>query len=233
MRGLTRREFMWAGSVLAGCAAGLLAPGGRTGLAGKAHAAGVNFAESSCGARDKAGKKILVAYASRYGTTGGVAEAIGRTLCDAGFDVDTRLVKHVDDVSPYRAVVLGSAINRASWLPEAIEFAERNSETLKGLPVAYFLTCITLYRDTAETRKIAQSYMEPVLKAAPAVRPVDSGFFVGALDYSTMNMVVRMVMKSKMKEKGVPEGDFRNWNAITSWAKGLVAPFGKLKIDNG
>jgi menaquinone-dependent protoporphyrinogen oxidase len=233
MRDLTRREFMWAGSVLAGCAAGLLAPGGRTGPAGKAHAAGIDFAESSCSARDKAGKKILVAYASRCGSTGGVAEAIGRTLCNAGFDVDTRLVKHVGDVSPYRAVVLGSAINRASWLPEAIEFAERNRETLKGLPVAYFLTCITLYKDTAETRKIAQGYMEPVLKAAPAVRPVDSGFFVGALDYGKMNVVVRMVMKSKMKEKGVPEGDFRNWDAIASWAKGLIVPFGKTKIDNG
>jgi menaquinone-dependent protoporphyrinogen oxidase len=233
MRDLTRREFMWAGSVLAGCAAGLLAPGNRIGSAGKANAAGVDFAESSCSAKDKPGKKILVAYASRCGTTGGVAEAIGRTLCDAGFDVDTRLAKHVEDVSPYSAVVLGSAINRASWLPEAIEFAQRNSGALKGLPVAYFLTCITLYKDTAETRKIAQSYMEPVLKAAPAVRPVDSGFFVGVLDYSTMNVVVRMVMKSKMKEKGVPEGDFRNWNAITSWAKGLIVPFGKPKIDNG
>ena len=80
---------MWAGSVLAGLAAGLFAPGGRTLSAGKANAGGIDFAESSCSSKDKAGKKILVAYASRYSTTGGVAEAIGRTLCDAGFDVDS------------------------------------------------------------------------------------------------------------------------------------------------
>jgi hypothetical protein len=65
MREFTRREFMWAGSVLAGVAASLLAPGGRTLSVGKVNAAGVDFAESSCNARgDKAGKKILVAYAA-------------------------------------------------------------------------------------------------------------------------------------------------------------------------
>ena len=78
------------------------------------------------------------------------------------------------------------------------------------------------YRDP----KARQSYMEPVLKAAPEVRPVDSGFFAGVLDYSKMNLVARMVMKAKMQAKGIPEGDFRNWNAITSWAKGLIVPFG-------
>lgn len=226
MRTFTRRDFMRAGSMLAGCAAGLLVSGGRTLSVGKAHAAGADFAESSCSSKDKTGKKILVAYASRCGSTGGVAEAIGRTLCDAGFDVETRLAKHVEDIGPYSAVVLGSAINRASWMADAIEFAERNREALTAIPVAYFLTCIALYQDTAETRKLAKSYMEPVLKAAPEVRPVDSGFFAGVLDYSRMNVFIRMVMKAKMKEKGVPEGDFRNWNAITSWAKGLSIPFG-------
>ena len=232
MRDFTRREFVQAGAVVAGVAASLLVPGGRSLSVGKANAGGVDFAESSCNSKDKAGKRILVAYASRCGTTGGVAEAIGRTLCDAGFEVDTRLAKHVEDVSKYSAVVLGSAVNRASWLSDAIEFAEKNREALKGMPVAYFLTCLALYEDTIESRKLAQSYMEPVLKAVPEVRPVDSGLFAGVLDYSKMNVLYRMVMKSKMKEKGVPEGDHRNWNAITSWAKGLIVPFGKLKITS-
>ncbi len=219
---------MWTGSVLAGFATSLLVPGGKTLSVRKASAAGIDFAQSSCNSTDKAGKKILVAYASRCGTTGGVAEAIARTLCDAGFNVDTRLAKHAEDVTPYSAVVLGSAVNRASWLPDAIEFAQRNREALRGVPVAYFLTCISLHKDTLESQKLAQSYLEPVLKAVPEVQPVDSGFFAGALDYSKMNVVVRMVMKAK----GAPEGDFRNWGAITSWAKSLVVPFGKAKTTS-
>jgi menaquinone-dependent protoporphyrinogen oxidase len=204
-------------------------PGGRTLRTGKAYAAGVDFAESSCDAGGKAGKKTLVAYASRTGSTGGVAEAIGQVLRDAGLDVDVRLVKHAGDVSPYGAVVLGSAVNRASWLSEAIDFAEKNREALSRVPVAYFLTCVTLYYDTEEARKVARSYMGPVLRAVPEVQPVDCGYFGGVLDYSKLNLVVQMVMKSKMQARGIPEGDFRNWDAITAWAKGLAVPLGKAK----
>jgi menaquinone-dependent protoporphyrinogen oxidase len=63
--------------------------------------------------------------------------------------------------------------------------------------------------------------MDPVLQAVPHVKPVEMGFFAGALDYSKMNLVFRTVMKSKMKKRGVPEGDFRDWDAIHAWAEGL------------
>jgi len=215
---------MRAGAIYAGCAAGLLVLGGKALSAQKANAAGADFAESSCKSKDRTGKKILVTYASRYGTTGAVAEAIGRTLCDAGFDVDTRPAKHVEDVGRYGAVVVGSAVIRASWLPDTLEFIRKNRDALARMPVAYFLTCITLHEDNAETRKLARTYMEPTLKAAPDVQPVDMGFFAGALDFSKLNMVVRMMMKAK----GAPEGDFRNWNAIRSWTEGLVVALNRL-----
>ena len=55
-------------------------------------------------------KKILVTYASRTGTTAGVAEAIGKTLAESGAEVDVRAVADVKDLTPYDAVVAGSAI---------------------------------------------------------------------------------------------------------------------------
>jgi len=54
------------------------------------------------------------------------------------------------------------------------------------------------------------------------VRPVDVGLFAGVLDYSELSFIVRLVMKSKMKKKGVPEGDHRDWDAIRAWAEGLL-----------
>lgn len=224
MRKVTRREFIVDGSVMLGGTIGAMALGGDLLASKKARASTVKFPESSCGQGNKTSKKVLVAYFSFCGTTGGVAEAIGQVLCDKGATVDVRLVKNISDLSSYQAFVIGSAIRSASWWPEAIEFLERNKEELGRKPVAYFLTCLALYKDTEASRRVARSYMDPVLKAVPNVKPVEMGYFAGALDYSKLNLMYRMVMKSKMKKRGIPEGDFRDWDAIRSWAEGLRSP---------
>jgi menaquinone-dependent protoporphyrinogen oxidase len=224
MRAVTRREFLVDGSMLVGGTIGSLALGSELLSPQNVQAAKVEFPESSCGLEKKTGKEVLVAYASFCGTTGGVAEAIGQVLCDTGAAVDVRLVKNVEDLSSYKTAVIGSAVRSSSWWPDAIEFVKKNQRVLSQMPVAYFLTCLALYKDTEASRRVASGYMNPVLKAIPDVKPVDMGVFAGVLDYSKLNLVYRMVMKSTMKKRGVPEGDFRNWNAIRSWAKGLCSP---------
>jgi menaquinone-dependent protoporphyrinogen oxidase len=68
--------------------------------------------------------QILVAYASRAGSTAGVAEAIGQTLAESGAQVEVRPMQDVEDLAPYRAVVAGSAIQGGKWLPEAMQFMQ-------------------------------------------------------------------------------------------------------------
>jgi len=48
--------------------------------------------------------------------------------------------------------------------------------------------------------------------------------FGGVLDYSRLNMMYKMVMKSKMKKRGIPEGDFRDFKKIESWAENIAWP---------
>jgi menaquinone-dependent protoporphyrinogen oxidase len=155
--------------------------------------------------------KILVAYASRAGSTGEVAETIGQMLCEAGAAVDVRLAKEVTDLSPYRAVVVGSGIRVGKWLPEAVEFVENHRETLNRIPIAYFLVCLTLKEDTEENRREVSAYLDPVCKI---VQPVDTGLFAGAMDYSKLPFILRLTMKA-MKS---PKGDFRDWEVIRAWA---------------
>jgi menaquinone-dependent protoporphyrinogen oxidase len=71
-------------------------------------------------------EKILVAYATRAGSTGEVAQAVAETLRQEGLDVDLRRAREVADVNPYRAVVLGAPIRAFRWMPEAMRFLRRH-----------------------------------------------------------------------------------------------------------
>ena len=186
-------------------------------LAGCNPAAAIEFPESKCGAKGKMDKKILVAYASKYGSTGGVADAIGKELCNRGAAVDVCMLKNVGDLNEYRGAVVGSAIYRGKWLPEAVDFVERNRGVLRQVPVAYFLVCMTMREPTEGNRRKVLAYLEPVLKAVPQVQPVKIGTFAGALNYSNLSSPEKVIMKLK----GAPEGDFRRWDAIRAWATGL------------
>ena len=99
-----------------------------------------------------------------------------------------------------------------------MEFVEENRDFLKEVPVAYFLTCLTLSRNTDETRLKAKAYLDPVFKTVPEVQPVNTGLFAGVLDYSKLSWGMRMVMRRKMDKFGVKEGDYRDWDAIRTWA---------------
>ena len=161
--------------------------------------------------------RILIAYGSRCGSTGGVAEAVGQVLSKAGTAADVRPVKDVNDLSPYQAVIVGSAIRMGKWLPEAVEFVKTHQETLTQLPVAYFAVCLTMKDDTVENRRKALGFLDPVCKQFSQVKPLDIGLFAGAVDYKKLSLAYSLILKVK----GAPEGDFRNWEAIRTWAAGI------------
>jgi menaquinone-dependent protoporphyrinogen oxidase len=177
----------------------------------------VELVESSCGVGNGAQERVLVAYASQCGSTGEIAEAIGQVLCAAGAAVDVRPAERVGDLSPYRAVVVGSAIQRDRWLPQATDLVERQREVLNRIPVAYFAASLTSVEDTAETRRRAMSFLDPVCELA---QPVDVGLFAGKLDFGKLPFVYRFVWPFTAGGR-VGEGDYRDWDVIRAWATGL------------
>jgi menaquinone-dependent protoporphyrinogen oxidase len=165
--------------------------------------------------------KILVTYASRAGSTAGVAEAIGKTLVEHGAQVDVLPMKEVNDLSQYRAVVAGSAIRGAKWLPEAMQFMQMHQSALARKPFAAFMVCITLSMPNGEKyRSGLADWMQPV---RALVRPASEGYFAGVLDFSKLPITPNILLMRLAVALGVfPLGDHRNWNAIRSWASNLV-----------
>ena len=163
--------------------------------------------------------KILVAYASRAGSTAGVAEAIGVTLAESGAQVEVRPMNDVKDLAPYRAVVAGSAIHGGRWLPEAMQFMQTHQAALAQKPFAAFLVCMTLAMSNDKYREHVADWLEPV---RALVRPVSEGLFAGALDISKVPSFRDRLMFRLSVVFGVwSEGDHRDWNAIRAWAESI------------
>jgi menaquinone-dependent protoporphyrinogen oxidase len=164
--------------------------------------------------------KILVAYASRTGSTAGVAEAIGQTLAESGAQVEVRPMKDVNDLAPYQAVVVGSAIQGGQWLPEAMQFMQTHRAVLAQKPFAAFLVCMTLAMPNASKyRSGVAEWLEPVRALA---RPVSEGLFAGALDISQVpSFADRLKFRLSVALGAWQEGDHRDWQAIRAWATEL------------
>jgi menaquinone-dependent protoporphyrinogen oxidase len=215
---ITRRRFLLLGA--AGTAA--LACGGVAAFGMQSPE--VEFVESDCTQGENTVGKILVAYASQCGSTGEIAETIGQVLCEAGAAVDVRPIQSVNDISSYQAVVVGSAIQTSQWLPQAIEFVEMHQDALSQIPVAYFLACLAMIEDTDSARRSATAFLDPVRQQVPRVQPVDVGLFAGKLDFAKLPSMYRFLWPLTAGGH-VGEGDYRDWEAIRSWAADLGPKF--------
>ena len=81
---------------------------------------------------------VLVAYASRYGSTQEVAEAVAATLRERELEVDSQPMREVRTLERYSAVVLGTAIYIFRLHKDARRFLSRYRAALTERPVAIF-----------------------------------------------------------------------------------------------
>jgi menaquinone-dependent protoporphyrinogen oxidase len=208
---ITRRNFLKLGCAALGGT--VLACGGLTFFA--ARAPDVPPLNSTFGEANQTGKRVLVAYATRAGSTVQVAETIAQTLGARGAKVNVKPVASVSDLTGYAAVIIGSAIRIGAWLPEAVEFVKANQATLSKIPTAYFVVSAFMRDDTPEVRQKVSVYLDPVRRLH---EPKSVGLFAGKMDYGNLSLLDRFVVTNVAK---VPEGDWRDWNKIRAWAEGV------------
>jgi menaquinone-dependent protoporphyrinogen oxidase len=155
--------------------------------------------------------RILIAYASYGGSTAEVARAIGESLGEQGFIVDVKPIAERPEVGEYQAILIGSAVQYARWLPEAVDFVKGNQEALKRRPVALFCVHIQNLGADEASRKNRLAYLDDV---RPSVRPLSEGFFAGKFDRRGAALLLPGFLARVM-----PPIDLRKWKKIQVWAE--------------
>jgi menaquinone-dependent protoporphyrinogen oxidase len=170
---------------------------------------------------------VLVAYASRHGSTQGIAERIASRLRTAGLVVDCTPAREVRDIAGYDAVVVGAAAYMFHWLDDATRFVDRNRAALAGMPVWLFSsgpvgtdTVDAKGRDVLET-----TVPKEWARLREAVAPRGERVFYGAWDPSKppVGFAERVVRLMPAAKNAMPAGDWRDWPAIEAWADEIAS----------
>jgi menaquinone-dependent protoporphyrinogen oxidase len=156
---------------------------------------------------------VLLAYATRFGSTQEVAEAVAASLREAGLKVDLQLMKQVESLDQYEAVVLGTAIYNTKWHADAHQFLGRHQAALMQRPVAIF-TLGPLSSSAAAMRN-SRRQLDKELAKYSWLKQVALEIFAGKYDPTKPGM--------SFFQRLVPARDYRDWEAIRAWATALPA----------
>jgi menaquinone-dependent protoporphyrinogen oxidase len=162
--------------------------------------------------------RILVAYASKKGSTTEIAQAIAKELLAAGHTTDAVEIAKGASPAGYDAVVIGGPLY-VGKIEGMGKFVKRHSAELARVPVAGFVVCLAAAAKDPE----GMAWAEKALHAAlDPLRPVAEMVFAGRLDPSKLSWLQKW-MTEKAKS---PVGDFRDWTAIAAWARELPGKMG-------
>lgn len=158
--------------------------------------------------------KLLVTYASKYGSTAEIAEVIGKELRKRSYEVEVRPVDQVGSLEGYDGFVIGSAVYAGSWMKPAAKFLRANQALLAGRPVWLFSSGPTGPGDPNELLD-GWSFPENLAKVREKIKPKDVILFHGQLDLDKLNFAEKMIVKSIKATLG----DYRDWLVIRGWAR--------------
>lgn len=157
--------------------------------------------------------RVLVAAASKHGSTIEIAEAVATHLTEHGIDTTVTEPERVTTLEGYDAVVLGSGVYAGHWLDSAKKLVHRLGGQLATRPVWLF--------SSGPVGDPLKPEGDPV-ELADLLRTTGAGdhrIFGGKIDKQRLGLAERALVRALK----VPEGDYRDWGAVSRWSAGIAA----------
>jgi len=161
--------------------------------------------------------RVLVGYASRFGSTRDIANRIGDALRTAGSDVDVRSVDEISDFAPYDAVVFGSGVYDGSWTTAATELMRGHAAVLARKPLWLFTVGSFGDRHPIIGELIKKEPRE-IGEFEQTLHPRGYRVFAGVIDLDHWPAWGRLLFKAF----GGHAGDNRRWPDIEAWAEEIA-----------
>jgi menaquinone-dependent protoporphyrinogen oxidase len=174
--------------------------------------------------------KVLVAYASKYGATEGIAQRIGDGLRRRGHEVDVTRCGDLKELSNFDAYVIGSATYEFNWRKDARKLVKRNADELASHPVWLFSSGPVGTEEVDKEEKDVLKGAEPkqFREYGELLHPRGMQVFRGAFDHDKLRGADRMIAWMPAIRDVLPQGDFRDWDAIDAWSSSIADELDKL-----
>ena len=160
---------------------------------------------------------VLVTYATRYGSTEEVAQAIAASLRRTGLEVDVRPARKVSTLEGYSAVLLGAPLYMFRWHKDALRFLRRRREALEALPVAVF--ALGPIHDEEMEWVDVRTQLDKALAKFPWFAPSNIRIFGGKFDPGRLRLPHSLLPPMRR----MPASDIRDWAAIDAWAAAVAS----------
>ena len=165
--------------------------------------------------------RVLIIYASQYGSTKGIAERIADTLRDQHIDAQLAPAEAGSEAligDGFDGFVIGSAVQGGHWLKPAIEFVRESAPIMARRPAWLFssgpIGAQYVDRPQPEPKEIAE--------VRRLVNVQDHVVFAGSFDPKTADLGSAGWLVRHVAARFMPVGDFRQWDVIESWAAGIA-----------
>jgi menaquinone-dependent protoporphyrinogen oxidase len=165
--------------------------------------------------------RVLIAYASKHGSTRDIAGRLADRLEHAGLKTETINVAGEGTPPSFDAAVVGSAVYMGRWMKEAAAFVRAHGAALSERPLWLF-----------SSGPVGSKPLPDALEAAEfrtSFEARDHRTFAGALDKRRLSMAERLMVKAVK----APHGDFRDWEEIDAWADDIAIALGAAPATTG